>query len=173
MAEFSLRGKLSLADNALLPAIRVFDYVSPDRTRAWRVKEAHVWPLTVREDTGSDEGKILQQFTLYTDDGADTKWNHINDPTENRGFAWAMWAGYVRNNGSDDFITPENDAFAKFLVDPDTVVVKELWISCASTTESANAPVRDWGYMIVLEEIKVTPAQSVFQQIKGMAQNVT
>ena len=53
------------------------------------------------------------------------------------------------------------------------MIVKELWIGGNSTTESEESPVREWGYMITLEEIKVSPSQSVFQQIKGMGQDLT
>tara|TARA_R100001530_G_scaffold129233_2_gene99455 strand:- start:19 stop:540 length:522 start_codon:yes stop_codon:yes gene_type:complete len=173
MPSFSLRGKLTQADNALGLPVRIFDYVSPDRTRAWKVKEAHVWPITVREDTGGDEGKIVQQFALGTDDGWSSKWDQILDPTENRTFAWALWAGFVRDSASD-FISPESGYLTSpFTIDPDTIVVKELWIAMSSTTESATSPLREWGYMVILEEVKISSAQSIFQQIKGMAQNIT
>jgi len=173
MPQFSLRGKLTQADNALGKVIRIFDYVSPDRTRAWKVVRAYAWPITIRADTGSDEGKIVQQFALGTDDGWDSKWNGIYDPTENRTFGWAGWNGFVRNNGSDDFISSESGNLAtEFIIDPDTYVVKELWIAMSSTTESATSPEREWGYMVILEEVKVSSAQSIFQQIKGMAQNI-
>jgi hypothetical protein len=41
-----------------------------------------------------------------------------------------------------------------------------------STTESSTSPTRHWGYMVTLEEVRVTPSQSIFQQIKGMGQDV-
>lgn len=172
MPMFSLRGKIDVTDKSRTVPIRIFDYVSPDRTRAWKVKQAHVWPITVRANTGSDEGKCTYQFALATDDGFDVAWNDLMDPTENRTFAWTTWNGYLRDDGSDDFIMAEVDALACFLIDPDTFVVKELWLAGNSTTESATAPVREWGYQIVLEEVKITPSQSVFQQIKGMGQDV-
>lgn len=172
MPEFSLRGKISFDDNARLPPTRLFDYVSPNRTRAWKVKEAHIWPITVRADTDNDEGKYNAEFALATDDGFEVTWNDLLDPTENRTFAWATWNGYLRDNGSDDFIQAEVDALSCFLIDPDTFVVKELWIAANSTTESDESPTREWGYLIVLEEHKVSASQSVFQQIKGMGQDV-
>jgi len=173
MRSFSLRGKFSMDDNARLNPTRLFDYVSPDRTRAWRVSRAYVWPLTVRADTGSDEGKISASFALQTDDGSYITWNDVGDPTENRSFAWANWFGFLRNNGSDDFILPESIPYAEFLIDPDVLVVKELYIAGGSTTESSTSPSRDWGYMVILEEEKLTPSQSVFQQIKGMGQDLS
>lgn len=94
------------------------------------------------------------------------------DPTDNRSFGWALWCGYIREEASGDFISAESEPMARFCIDPDTYVVKELWISMNSTTESSTSPTRQWGYMVVMEEVKITPSQSIFQQIKGMAQNV-
>ena len=171
---FSLRGKFTMPDNSRLPPTRIFDYVSPDRTRAWRVTRAYLWPVGIREDTGSDaDGKILTASTLYTDDGSDVIWNEISDPTENRAFAWTFWAGYARENGASDFITPEIAGIAEFVVDPDTLVVKELWIGASNTKEGTTNPQREWGYMVILEEEKITPSQSIFQQLKGMGQDIS
>lgn len=175
MVCFSLRGTISFPDNGLGKAVRVFDYVSPDRTRAWRVARAYFWPVGIREDTGSDaDGKMLTQATLFTDAIQSAHWNDLSDPTENRAFAWAFWAGYARENGASDFITPEcpPNGIAEFIIDPDTLVVKELWIIAGNTKEGTINPIREWGYMIVLEEDKISPSQSVFQQLKGMGQNI-
>lgn len=162
-----------MPDNSRLPPTRIFDYVSPDRTRAWRVTRAYLWPVGIRQDTGADaDGKILTASTLYTDEGSDVIWNEISDPTENRAFAWTFWAGYTRENGASDFITPEIAGIAEFTVDPDTLVVKELWIGASNTKEGTTNPHREWGYMIILEEEKITPSQSIFQQLKGMGQDI-
>lgn len=173
MSCFSLRGEYDLADNAVGPVVRVFDYVSPDRTRAWKVSKAYVWPITVRADVGGDEGKYLLQASLLTDIAKIVEWNTVQDPTDNRAFAWASWAGYSRENGASDFITPEVESFAPFIIDPDTIIVKELWLVMASSKEGTTNPSRRWGWMIELEEVKVSASQSVFQQIKGMGQDIT
>lgn len=173
MSCFSLRGKFTLADSGRNNPVRIFDYVSPDRTRAWKVTKAYLWPITIRESTGSDEGKINCQATLYTDDVPSISWNTISDPTDNRAFAWAQWNGFIRDNGGDDFITAESsDGVIEFLIDPDPMIVKELWIAAACTTEVGTNPDREWAYLIVLEEEKVSASQSVFQQIKGMGQAI-
>lgn len=173
MSCFSLRGIVEFADNSIQVPIRIFDYVSPDRTRAWKVTRALWWPVEVRASIGAGtDAKMLCQASLATDHIKGQDWNNINDPSENRSFGWAMWAGYTRENGGSDYITPEVDAFAEFLIDPDTIVVKELWISAANTAEQATNPTRTWGYMIELEEIKVSPSQSVYQQIKGGGQDL-
>lgn len=170
---FSLRGKVSFADNSILDPQRIFDYVSPDRTRAWRVVRAVMWPLTIREDVSSDpDARYITQSALLTDNKKGTVWNNMCDPTENRSFGWAMWGGYTRENASSDYIVGDSGQFAEYWVDPDTIITKELWISFANTKEGTNNPTREWGYMIELEEIKVSPSQSVFQQIKGMGQDI-
>lgn len=175
MSCFSLRGTISFPDNSRAPPTRIFDYVSPDRTRAWRVTRGYFWPVGIREDTGSDaDGKYLTGAALYTDDGSSVIWNDISNPMENRAFAWTFWAGYARENGASDFITPEcpPNGIAEFIVDPDTLIVKELWIAASNSKEGTTNPTREWGYMIILEEDTISPSQSVFQQIKGMGQDV-
>ena len=52
MSCFSLRGKYSFADNSNGAGVRIFDYVSPDRRRAWKVTRAFFWPITVRASLG-------------------------------------------------------------------------------------------------------------------------
>ena len=173
MSCFSIRGKFTLADSGRNNPVRIFDYVSPDRTRAWRVTRAYLWPITTRASIGSTEGKALCQATLFTDDGVSISWDNISDPTENRAFAWAQWNGYIRDATADDFMTAEGvDGIVEFLIDPDPMIVKELWIAAASTTESGTNPDREWGYLIVMDEVAVSPSQSVYQQIKGMGQNI-
>lgn len=173
MTCFSLRGTVEFADNSILDPVRVFDYVSPDRARAWKVVRAVMWPVGIRESVGGDaDAKYITQSALMTDNKKGVVWNNITDPTENRSFGWAMWGGYTRENGGSDFITGETQQFSEYWVDPDTIIVKELWITFANSKEGTTNPVRKWGYMIELEEKKITPAQSVFQQIKGIGQDI-
>ena len=98
-------------------------------------------------------------------------WNDITDPTENRSFAWGKWSGYTRE-GNDDFICAQESGIQPMIIDPDTLITKELWIVHTSTAENTVNPIREWGFMIILEEETVSPSQSVFQQIKGMGQDV-
>ena len=173
MSCFSLRGKYSFADNSNGAGVRIFDYVSPDRRRAWKVTRAFFWPITVRASLGGGSAtRGVVECALMTDFKKGIEWNNILDPTENRSFGWGVWNGYWRENASSDFIVGDTHGMAEILVDPDTIITKELHIVMCSTTENDVSPVREWGYMIELEEMKVTPSESVFQQIKGMGQKV-
>ena len=169
-----MRGTVSVADNSIGPPTNIFDYVSPDRTRAWKVSKAYLWPVGIRADTGSNaDGKYCAQSTLWTDYAKAAGWDAQLNPGDNRSFGWAIWSGYCRDNGSSDFILGHStDGIVEYIIDPDTYVTKELWITLSSHKEGTTNPVREWGYLIVFEEHKITPSQSVFQQIKGMGQDV-
>ena len=174
MRTFSLRGTYELTDNAIGQPLRIFDYVSPDRTRAWKVVSATIWPSDSRADTSSDaDGKYLTQATLMTEYIKGSSWGNQMDPADNRVFGWGYWAGYTRENGSSDFIISNDmSGQVQMTLDPDTIVVKELLIAMSNTKEGTVNPSRRWGFLIILEEVKITPSQSVFQQLKGMGQNI-
>ena len=173
MSCFSLRGKYSLSDNSNGAGIRIFDYVSPDRQRAWKVTRAYFWPVGVREDVAGDpDARYLAQAALMTDFKKGVEWNTICDPSENRSFGFGMWGGYTRENGGSDFIVGDSTQISEFIIDPDTLITKEMWFIMSTTKEGTNNPTREWGYMIELEEVKVTASQSLFQQIKGMGQKI-
>lgn len=171
---FSMRGTYDLVDNAVGKTLNIFDYASPDRTRAWKVTRAYLWPVDTRADTGTNaDAKYQAQAVLSTDWRGPTSWGDAIDPSDNRSFAWAIWSGYCRDNGTSDFIVSHGtDGMVEFVIDPDTYITKELWISMQGTKEGTTNPIRRWGYMIVFEEYKISPAQSVFQQVKGMGQDL-
>lgn len=173
MSCFSLRGTYTLVDNSNGAGLRIFDYVSPDRAKAWKVTRAYFWPSTVRADVmGDADARYLTQAVLMTDFKKGMEWNTVCDPSENRSFAFGMWGGYTRENGGSDFIVGDTTQISEFVIDPDTMVTKEMWIAMSNTKEGTNNPSREWAYLIELEEIKVSPSQSLFQQIKGMGQKI-
>ena len=50
---FSLRGKIKDIDTNATPVqTQIFDYVSSDRRKGWKVVEAYVWPITPRTTAG-------------------------------------------------------------------------------------------------------------------------
>ena len=171
---FSLRGKVEVIDNQITVNHLVFDYASPDRTRAWKVKEAYIWPVEPQKAIHNNNGFMLLTAALATDIGKFNK-DELSDPTENRLFAWAQQNYNTREGDGSNFITPNGFPLnqARFLVDPDTVNVKELYINISNSSDYDVNFSREWGYLIILEEDKVTAAQSVFQQVKGMAQDIS
>jgi len=97
--------------------------------------------------------------------------------SDNRLFAWLQQQYMTRgttSGGSTDFIVPNAglNTNNRFIIDSDTTLVKELWLSMGSSQDGTDEPLRTWNYLINLEEIKISPEQSVFQQIKGMGQDI-
>lgn len=169
---FSLRGKVEVSDNSVKANHLVFDYTSPDRTRAWKVIRAYVWPVDWWNVTLADDGFMTCVAALATDSGKFNQ-NELTDPTDNRLFAWGQQT-YNTRNATNDFITPNGVALGnmEMLVDPDHLITQQLYINIGSQCDIDVSQVREWGWLIVLEDRKVTAAQSVFQQIKGIGQDI-
>lgn len=171
---FSLRGTYDIADNALGQHHNIFDYVSPDRKRAWKIVEAWIFPKDLRAEIGGSDGQFCIQAHLSTDTWTLAAFDEIVDVSDNRQCAWST-SQYVLRAAGTDFIAPANGIpdCGAFVCDPDTIVVKELYIAAAVSSESTTSPTRAWNYVIILEEIKVTPSQSILQQVKGIGQDIT
>ena len=171
---FSLRGTYDLADNALGQHKNIFDYVSPDRSRAWKIREAWIFPKDLRAEIGGSDGQFCLQAHLATDTWTLTEFDQVVDVADNRQCAWST-SQYVLRAAGTDFLCPANGipAGGVFICDPDTIIVKELYIAAAASSESTTSPTRAWNYVIVLEEIKVSPSESILQQVKGIGQDIT
>lgn len=171
----TLRGLYELDDNELGNPQLLFDYVSPDRTRAWKVIRAAFWPKTWKAEIGTADGQMLVCACLSTDDMTITKTQHMQDVSDNRQIAWAQHLYNIRASPVADYIGLNGamiGALDDFVVDPDHVVVNELWLTLASLSDSSTSPTREYNYLITLEEITITPSESVLQQIKGIGQNI-
>ena len=169
---FSLRGKLELADNGVLGNELIFDYSSSDRTRAWKVLYSYVWPVEWWGVAIGGPGFYTLVSNLATDTYKVNQ-NEIADPSENRTIAWGQQT-YNHRDDNVHFLTPNGVPLGDMcmLNDPDSFVTKELYLNLGSATDVDVSNVREIGYLIILEERKVTPAESVFQQIKGMGQDI-
>ncbi len=170
---FTLRGAFEVADNAIYQQ-EIFDYASPDRRMAWEITGAFFWPITIRGEIGASDGQMNASMSLSTDIIGITAFDLILDPSDNRTCAWGTGGFSIRNGGANDFLAYQSlNRVPELLIDPDVLVTKELHLNFQSTSESTDSPTRKWGYMIVLRERKVSPEQSLFQQIKGMGQDIS
>jgi len=173
---FTLRGSVTLADNAISNngfGISLFDYVAPDRTKSWKIKKAWMWPTSFRGEIGATDGQLILNACLGTDNQRVTSFDPLADVDDNRMCAW-LYQGYNIRAAGTDFLHPNGFPvqMGQFLIDTDTMVVKELYLWMCTTSESATSPDRKWSYMVELEQIKVTPWESIFMQLKGMGQDV-
>jgi hypothetical protein len=171
---FSLRGTYSVADNANGQHENIFDYVSPDRSRGWKIKEAWIFPKSLRAEIGGSDGQLVCQAHLATDTWTIAAFDEAVDVTDNRQCAWSTNQYVLRAAGSD-FIAPANGIpdCGRFVCDPDTIIVKELYIAATISSESTTSPTREWNYLIILEELSISPSESIMQQVKGIGQDVS
>lgn len=169
---FSFRGKVLLSDNSVTANHQVFDYVSPDRTKAWKVIEAYMWVVDWWQVPLAGNGFLTLAGALATDTGKFNQ-NELTDPSENRMFAWAHQT-YNHRHDNVPFVTPNGVPLGgmKMLVDPDHLITKEMYVNVGSATDEDQSNLREIGYLIIVEETKVTPSRSVFAQIKGMGQDL-
>lgn len=162
----------------------IFEYESSDRTRAWRVKKACV---NIQEATGTGGGdsRALFQCALLTDQIDNTqskitsaptanRYQRCLGPSDNRSIAWSTTDMILRDNVTADWIAPHgnaNPSWIEMVCDADRLVTNELYILSYGVTESGTYT---WtgSYYIELEEVKLTPSESLFAQLKGTGQEV-
>lgn len=173
--KFSLRGTVEQADNALGPHFEILRYESPDRTKAWKIREAYLWPSQVYEEIGSSDGQYCLTAHLATDAWTMTAFDELMVASDNRQCGWCYKQFVIRHDSSGDMLVPANPGgiMPEFLLDPDTTVSTNLYLAFSGKSEFTTSPSREWNYMVVLEEIHVEPAESVFLQIKGMGQQIS
>lgn len=159
----------------------IFSYQSPDRKKAWKVRFARMWIQECINQVGADT-RALAQFTLSTDtlgirnaDVSDINtaraWENMIGAGDNRTIGWLATDYLNRDNTSADFLMQSYRA-PDMLLDADRIVTNQLYIQCYGLHEANSVINVTFNYYIEMEEIKVTPVQSVFQQLKGIGQSV-
>ena len=159
---------------------RLFAYESMDRTRGWRVTYASVWIQELIHGTGGGDSRALAQWTLSTDTlgaviistaATAREWERRMGPSDNRTIAWGTADYQTRENTNADFLVA-NRIDSPMRLDVDRLVTNELWVQAFGVTEGGADLTLQCGYLIELEEVKITPSESVLQQLKGIGQDV-
>jgi len=169
----TLRGTYTLDDGSIGTMTNILDYISPDRTRAWRLTGAWLWPKEIQAETGTSDGMMGVGAMLSTDFFKVVQFNDQLDAADNRQCAW-YYKQYLNRANGTDYLVPNASSIpesCRFLIDEDTLIVKELYLQVMCRSETATNPSREWNYLIALEEVKVTAWESLFQQIKGIGQD--
>lgn len=171
----TLRGEIDLTDNARETNIQVFSFEANVLEKGWKVKDFYFWPAQLRAETGTTEGQLSIAATLATDTipTALARFENISSVRFNRFFAWVQ-KGYNLRAGTNDFLSSPTGLYHdnQAIIDPDHIVNDALFINCYSTSDSTVSPIRKYNYMIVLEEMRLTPAEAILSLVKGKAQDV-
>jgi hypothetical protein len=163
---------------------RIFEYESADRTRAWKVRYANVWVQEAITGTGGGDARALLQVALTTDGygksepnivdaGTAGRWEIALGPSDNRTIAWSTTDMLIRDAVNADWIVPHGATLGSgtaLICDFDRIITNELYIATYGITEGSGTT-QVSGYYIELEEIRVSPAESVVNQIKGVGQD--
>lgn len=175
---YTIRGKMTLAARAVTDyPVEILSYQSPDRTRAWKVRKFWMWPVSTRTGDASfgKDGQLQLDACLTTDSWLINDFTTVTDPSENRSCAW-LKAGYKHCEVplQTSFIADQSrGTMAEGIIDEDRLITDRLYIAAQTTTEDALGPAIEWGYMIVLDQVKVSPLESVIQMLKGVGQDIS
>jgi|TARA_R110002110_G_C13366931_1_gene709954 hypothetical protein len=168
----SFRGQITVADNARSTDNNIFTYTSPDLTRAWKVESFYLWPKSVRAEIGTADGQFQISASLATDTIGSAAFDDVMSVEDNRQIGWIS-KGYNLRAASSDFITsPTGLEDNQAIVDPDHIVNRNLFINFYSTSDSSTSPARDYNYLLILREVKVSESEAILQMVKGVAQDI-
>lgn len=162
----------------------LFEYESPDRTRGWKIRYAAVWCQEALQGGSGGDSRALWQGCLSTDQigriqskivDADSArlYEQAIGAGDNRTIAWWTQDMLIRDNTDADWIVTHgatSRAATELICDFDRIVTNELYIMTYGVTEGNTIEDLVANYYIELEEVKLTPASSVFQQLKGVGQ---
>ena len=162
----------------------LFEYESSDRTKGWKVRYAAVWCQQITQGTSGGDGRAVWQGCLSTDQ-ISNKQSKVTDAAtarryqsaigagDNRTIAWWTQDMLIRDDTDADWIVPHgatSKAATELICDFDRIITNELYIMTYGATEGENIVDLVANYYIELEEVKLTPSGSVFQQLKGIGQ---
>ena len=144
-----------------------------DISKAWRVMDYKVWLKSNYQDIGiANYGNMSIRTQLNTDHMDE---QHHWDAGENRAIAFSEHAYAFQAYISKEPFTlpvPNNYSASDYYVQPDHVIQNQLDISAqVFMAEAGGLPV-ELNYIIYLEEVKITPIESIVFNIKSKAQDI-
>ena len=180
----TLRGSWSQEPCKVGDFHRILSYESPDRTKAWALKGAWVWPKEAIGDWGvsaQDRDNAFQYWSaLWTDTSDNQNIQAPLDCSESRQIAW-LENGYeltaeVTSCMGDFLSNWRRGGFlddSEMLIDLDRIITNDLFVTVQYTKEFGdNTPTIEWNYFVVLEEINISPTEGILQQLKGIGQSI-
>jgi len=156
----------------------IFAYESPDQTKSWKIKEIQVW-MDPFVDSGGD-GRSILSYCLTTDfldepDSANPTamraYAKQFNASDNRGIAWGMTDYQNRDASSVDFRVPGQGIIPFGMIADGRRAINYLILNTMVSTENSSTTAVI-NYRILMEEIKITPTESILHQVRGISQDV-
>jgi len=168
-------GKMTIGEHV------IFAYEGRDQTKSWRIKEIQCW-LNPFVESGGDT-RTLMQYCLSTDFLNPVTGTSVSDFREfakqfdaldNRGIAWGFIDYQNRDAATADFRIPSQGVIPFGAIANGRRAINYLVLNVMLSSESLAIAAADniVNYRIVMEEMKVTPSESILHQVRGMAQDV-
>jgi len=175
----TLRGSWMQGPNKVGTQHNILSYESPDRTRAWKLKDAWIFPASVGEfDITIGRDERVMGFSLLETDIATLQMSEIHSVNDNRNLAWGEHAYELSPNPSaagNGFLWSGYEGIDrnKLLHDEDRIITNDLFcrISWFSGHSDELGEI-EWNYYVVLEEVEISPTEGILQQLKGIAQSI-
>jgi hypothetical protein len=172
----TIRGTFDITANDRPKRDLVFAYESPDRTKGWKITGAWQW-MNPKEDNITSNNNPALYGCLATDTlenaVAPMETNDIQTAGDNRIVAWHQV--HMRGFDTGDYFVLHAATLPEsaFLLDLERIVTNDLYIY-SNCLANGGGDQTDWqvNYMIALEEVTLTPSQSVLQQLKGIGQDI-
>ena len=166
----SLRGDLEFEGGPQHIEEVLLTNASPDRTKAWKVLDASIWV----EDNQSNATAVVKtgsEFVISMQLQTDTmRALPLLKSTDNRAFGW-LRTMYKVSTGASQLVNGEWGGMKA--IDPDHVITDQFFATISYSPDSVgeNALVTVC-WMVVLEEVKIRPIESILQTVKGRSQDV-
>ena len=179
--EMTLRGviKTNMSTNSAtayqnIESDLALSYESPDRTKGWKVTGAWAWIDTEAQNSITSNNNPALTACLSTDELTPGSLMDITTAADNRLCGWTQI--HYRGFDTGDYFVPHASIpeSNRFLIDFDRIVTNDLYIYgvCVANGGITGTMPVDINYMISLEEVTLSPSQSVLQQLKGIGQDV-
>ena len=126
MKTMTIRGDIEVPETGTSLNHLIFNYQSPDRTRAWKVVRARTWVVDWDSNTSSADKAGMMSAVLATDT-IPVNWGYSSSAADNRVFAWNQQQILVR--GTTDILIPQAGLFqqADFIIDSDRIITNQLF----------------------------------------------
>ena len=147
----------------------ILDYANVlDIEKGWKIRWFEVWPVALNPTATLARNTLSIEAILTTDSIPIAQ--RVNRADDNRMIGWSN-SGY--DCGTDPASKTGGFIGSQIVIDPDHVVQKELNIMFRLLANAAlEGESRQMNYIVYLEEVKLTPSESIVSTIKQSAQNL-
>jgi len=158
----------------------IFAYEAADQSKSWKIKEIQVW-LNPMVESGGD-GRALVSYCLTTDfltppvsgsGGAMRQYAEQFNASDNRGIAWGTTDYHNRDATTLDFRIPAQGSVPFGMIADGRRAINYLILNVMCVSENSLISEGNMiNYRILMEEIKVTPSESILHQVRGLSQDI-